>query len=135
MGCSLASSLVDLKKELAKSHDPDVLFVEPSEIVVTAEIRNVAAMGCRDIHYDIGPFITLVDGPLFGFLWQERRHLMLGQVNGADMVFISRCDQIESRELKEIQDALAEYHNGIEGLSVRHNLGLETIWATIADQS
>lgn len=133
MGCSLASSLVDLKKELTKSHNPDVLFVEPSEIVVTKELRSVAAMGRRDIRYEIGPFITLIDGPLFAYLWQERRRLVLGQIDGADMVFISRCDQISPRELQEIQGVLAEYHNGIEGLSVHHDLGLKTIWTAIAD--
>jgi G3E family GTPase len=104
-------------------------------MVVTEELRQVAAMGRRDIRYDIGPFITLVDGPLFGFLWQERRKLLLGQVSDADFVVISRCDQIDPQELQEIQNLLAEYHNGIDGLSVHQNLGLETIWANIADPS
>ena len=135
MGCSLASSLVNLKKELKKNHDPDVLFVEPSEMVVTQELRQVAAMGRRDVHYEIGPFITLVDGPLFGFLWQERRKLLLGQVSDADMVLISRCDQIEPQELQEIQGLLAEYHNGVQGLSVHQNFGLESLWTHIADHS
>ena len=135
MGCSLASSLVDLKKELIKTHNPDVLFVEPSEMVVTEELRQVAAMGRRDIRYEIGPFITLVDGPLFGFLWQERRKLLLGQVSDADRVVISRCDQIDLQELQEIQGLLAEYHNGIHGLSVHQNLGLEPLWTNIADRS
>ena len=135
MGCSLASSLVDLKKELKKTHDPDVLFVEPSEMVVTEELRQVAAMGRRDIRYEIGPFITLVDGPLFGFLWQERRKLLLGQVSDADVVAISRCDQIDPQELQEIQNLLAEYHSGIDELSVHQNLGLETLWANFADPS
>jgi G3E family GTPase len=135
VGCSLASSLVDLKKDIKKTHDPDVLFVEPSEMVVTEELRQVAAMGRRDIRYEIGPFITLVDGPLFGFLWQERRKLLLGQVSDADVVAISRCDQIDPQELREIQDILAEYHNGIDGLSVHKNLGLETLWANITDPS
>ena len=135
MGCSLASSLVDLKKELKKTHDPDVLFVEPSEMVVTEELRQVAAMGRRDIRYEVGPFITLVDGPLFGFLWQERRKLLLGQVSDADVVAISRCDQIDPQELQEIQNLLAEHHSGIDELSVHQNLGLETLWANITNPS
>ena len=134
MGCSLASSLVDLKKELKKTHDPDVLFVEPSEMVVTEELRQVAAMGRRDIRYDIGPFITLVDGPLFGFLWQERRKLLLGQVSDADMVVISRCDQIDPQELQEIQGFLADYHNGIQELSVHQNLGIEPLWTNLSEK-
>lgn len=133
MGCGLASSLVELKKEIKKAHDPDVLFVEPSEIVVTDELRKVAAMGRRDVRYDIGPFITMVDGPLFGFLWQERRRLLRDQIKDADHVVISRCDQIESGEMQEMQGLLAEYRNGIEGLSVHRNLGLDPLWSSIAD--
>ena len=135
MGCSLATSLVELKKGLKNTHNPDVLFVEPSEMVVTEELRNVAAMGRRDIRYEIGPFITLVDGPLFGFLWQERRELLLGQVSDADMVVISRCDQIDPQELQEIQGLLADFHNGIHALSVHQDLGIEPIWTNIADRS
>ena len=76
-----------------------------------------------------------MDGPLFGFLWQERRKLLLGQVSDADVVAISRCDQIDPQELQEIQNLLAEYHSGIDGLSVHQNLGLETLWANITDPS
>ena len=130
----MASSLVDLKKELKKTHNPDVLFIEPSEMIVTEELRNVAAMGRRDVRYEIGPFITLVDGPLFRFLWQERRKLLLGQVSDADRVVISRCDQIDPQELQEIQGFLADYHNGIQELSVHQNLGIEPLWTNLSEK-
>jgi G3E family GTPase len=109
VGCSLASSLVDLKKQLKRNVDPDLLFIEPSEMVVTQELRNVAAMGLRDIDYQTGPFITLVDGPLFEFLWSERRALLLGQVEDADLVAISRVDLIGDDELRNIGNVLKDY--------------------------
>ncbi len=109
MGCSLASSLVDLKKQLKRNFNPDLLFIEPSEMVVTQELRNVAAMGLRDIHYETGPFITLVDGPLFEFLWSERKALLLGHVKDADLVAISRVDLISKDELKHIEDVMKDY--------------------------
>jgi len=127
VGCSLASSLVDLKKELKRSHDPDFLFIEPSEMVVTQELRDVTAMGLRDIRYDIGPFITLVDGPLFEFLWSERRALLLGQVKNADLVAVSRADSIDVGELNKVQQALAGYCSNVIPLSVRSGDGLAEV--------
>jgi G3E family GTPase len=109
VGCSLASSLVDLKKQLKRNFDPDLLFIEPSEMVVTQELRNVAAMGLRDIDYETGPFITLVDGPLFEFLWSERQALLLGQVKNADLVAVSRVDLIDHDELQSIGNVLKDY--------------------------
>lgn len=127
MGCSLASSLVDLKKELKRSHDPDFLFIEPSEMVVTQELRDVTAMGLRDIRYDIGPFITLVDGPLFEFLWSERRALLLGQVKDADLVAVSRADSIDAGELNKVRQALEQYCPKLMTLSVRSGDGLAEV--------
>ena len=127
MGCSLASSLVDLKKKLKREVDPDLLFVEPSEMVVTREIRDVTAMGLRDIRYTAGPFITLVDGPLFGFLWNERRTLLLGQVQGADLVAISRSDLLVPGELEKIADHLADHCDPPLALSTQNGTNLEVV--------
>ena len=127
MGCSLAASLVDLKKELKRSHDPDFLFIEPSEMVVTQELRDVTAMGLRDIRYDIGPFITLVDGPLFEFLWSERRTLLLGQVKDADLVAVSRADSIDAGELNIIRQTLDRYSSNLIALSIRNGDGLAEV--------
>ena len=75
MGCSLATSLVSEIKKFRRDIDPDFLFIEPSEIVVTREMRIVSSMGLRDVKYATGPFITLVDGPAFEVSWEERRPL------------------------------------------------------------
>ena len=134
MGCSLASSLVDLKKELKRNHDPDFLFIEPSEMVVTQELRDVTAMGLRDIRYDIGPFITLVDGPLFEFLWSERRTLLLGQVKDADLVVVSRADSIEAAEMAKVRQALDRYCSNLIALSVRSGKGLPEVLKRVCSE-
>jgi G3E family GTPase len=127
VGCSLASSLVGLKKKLKREVDPDLLFIEPSEMVVTRELRDVTAMGLRDMHYEAGPFITLVDGPLFGFLWSERRTLLLGQVNDADLVAVSRADLIEAGELETIRKSLDDYCGPPLALSIHNGGSLEVV--------
>jgi G3E family GTPase len=135
VGCSLASSLVDLKKELKRNHDPDFLFIEPSEMIVTQELRDVTAMGLRDIRYDIGPFITLVDGPLFEFLWSERRSLLLGQVKDADLVAVSRADSIDVGELNKVRQALSGYCSKVIPLSVRSGDGLAEVVKRVSGEA
>ena len=127
MGCSLASSLVDLKKQLKRDVDPDLLFIEPSEMVVTRELRDVTAMGLRDIHYETGPFITLVDGPLFEFLWSERHALLLGQVEDADLVAVSRVDLIGDDELENISNLLNDFCGSLTALSAHNGTHMEKV--------
>jgi len=131
----LAASLVDLEKEIKRSHDPDFLFIEPSEMVVTQELRDVTAMGLRDIRYDIGPFITLVDGSLFDFLWSERRTLLLGQVKDADLVAVSRVDSIDSAELTKVRDTLNGCGTDLLTLSVRSGEGLMKVMKRVCDEN
>ncbi len=119
----MANRIKAFRREL----DPDFLFIEPSELVVTQELRNASAMGLRDVKYEIGPFITLVDGPTFEFSWQERRALLLGQITEADLVMVSRADLIDSGRLDEIGGTLKEYSNGVFGLSTHLGLGVEEV--------
>ena len=127
MGCTLASGLVDLKKKIKLNVDPDLLFIEPSEMVMTRELRDVTAMGLRDIRYEVGPFITLVDGPSFEFLWSERRALLLGQVKDADLVAVSRVDLIGAHELENINRLLHDYCGSLTPLSAQNGTNVEEV--------
>ena len=127
MGCSLATSLVDRIKKIKRKHHPELLFVETSEMVVTQELQNVAAMGHRDIRYQIGPLITLVDAARFDFMWAERQQLMLGQIKGADLVALSRVDRLEDSSPDDIRQILRPHCNGIHLLSVHDDTSLEKI--------
>lgn len=71
-------------------------------MIVTRELRDVVKMGLRDMRYDIGPIITLIDGPSFEFQWEERPRLLTGQIEGADIVAISRADLIDKERVEQI---------------------------------
>ena len=96
-------------------------------MVVTRELRDVAAMGLRDVQYDTGPFITLVDGPLFEFLWSERQALLLGQVKDADLVAVSRVDLMDVSELETVKSLLKDYCRQILPLSAQNGTNLEEV--------
>lgn len=91
---------------MKRSVNPDFLFLEPSERIVTSELRDVVKMGLRDIKYDTGPFITLIDAPSFSFQWAERPKLLLGQIDGADRIALSRTDMIDAGEIDHIGETL-----------------------------
>lgn len=132
MGCSLAPGLVALKKKMKRNIAPDYLFVEPSEMVVTKELRDVAAMGRRDTVYEIGPFITLIDGPQFETAWEERRYLICGQMRDADMVAISRVDRLAPTRVEVIVGQLREYSGNLITLSSVSGQGVQELIHTIA---
>jgi G3E family GTPase len=131
VGCSLASGLVDLIKKIKRNVDPDLLFIEPSEMVVTRELKDVTAMGLRDIRYGAGPFITLVDGLQFPFLWSERRALVLGQVKDADLVAISRMDLISSHDVETINGLLQDHCGLLIPLSAQNGDNMEEVMKRI----
>ena len=132
MGCSLAAGLVASIKDFRRNMRPDFLFIEPSEMVVTSEMRSVTSMGRRDVTYDIGPFITLVEGPAFPTLWQERRPLILGQLTGADLVAISKSDLMDASRIEEINHTLNGHCRDLIQLSSRSGSGLEEMLKAFA---
>jgi G3E family GTPase len=127
VGCSLATSLVARIKEIKRTVNPDYLFIEPSEMVLTQEMLDATRMGMRDVRYQIGPFITLIDGPAFPQLWEERRPLLLGQIHKADLVAISRADLLSPERLRETIESLNGYREHVFPLSIRLGLGLEEV--------
>jgi G3E family GTPase len=98
-------------KDLKRGLNPDFLFIEPFELVITNEIRTALSMGLRDVSYEIGPFIALVDAPTFEYSWEERKTTILNHVVGADVVAITRIDLVEPEYLETIRDALMDYAN------------------------
>ena len=71
-------------------------------MIVTRELRDVVKMGLRDMRYEIGPLITLIDVSYFDFQWEERSRLLTGQIEDADIVDISRTDLIDNKRLEQI---------------------------------
>ena len=134
MGCTLAGSLTILIKDIKRSLDPEILFIEPFELVITNEIRTAISMGLRDVTYDIGPFIALVDADSFEFSWQERQQTILNHIVGADVVAISRIDLVQQKYLETIRDALLVCSdiNRLLEVSLPYQQGMDDILGMIS---
>lgn len=76
-------------------------------MVTSQELRNVTAMGKRDVRYETGPLITLINGVEFEFLWNERRRLVSDQVNGADWVIVNRTEALDNGQLARLREMLS----------------------------
>lgn len=96
-------------------------------MVTTQELTAVASAGLRDCTYDVGAFITLVDGPDFEVVWAERQRLVLAQIAGADLVAISRADMQDDKRLAEIKSLLQPHSRNVVELSPLNGLGLESV--------
>jgi G3E family GTPase len=91
------------------------------------ELRDVVKMGLRDIRYDVGPIITLIDGPSFSFHWEERPKLILGQMQDADRIALSRTDLIDSKEITHIRKTLNITGNNLLILSKQNSSSLNEL--------
>jgi G3E family GTPase len=129
VGCTLAGSLTNMIKNIKRTVNPDYLFIEPFELVVTKEILTALAMGQRDVNYDIGPVFALVDAPEFDFLWQERKQTIINHVVGSSKVAITRADLVDKQKLKLIREAVENEMqiNDIFPVSIPESEGIEKL--------
>jgi len=96
-------------------------------LIVTRELRDVVKMGLRDIHYDVGPIITLIDGLSFAFNWDERPKLLLGQIQDADRIVLSRTDMIDSNAVEHIRKTLNITGNNLLLMSRENSSSLDEL--------
>ncbi len=106
MGCTLAGSLTNMIKDIKRKVDPNYLFVEPFELVVTKEILTALAMGQRDIGYEVGPVFSLIDAFGFDFAWVERRQTLLNHIELSHRIFITRVDRVDIERVEMIRKTL-----------------------------
>ena len=107
MGCTLAGTLTNMIKDIRRTFNPDYLFIEPSELVLTNEILTALAMGQRDVAYELGPVFALIDAPEFDYLWQERKQTLINYMSGCHGVAITRVDLVDPQKLEHIRETLS----------------------------
>ena len=131
MGCTLAGSLTNMIKDIKRTVNPDYLFIEPFELVVTKEILTALAMGQRDVVYEVGPVFALIDAPEFDYLWLERKQTLINYISGCHRVAITRVDLVEQEKLEDIRETLrneVQVDNALL-VSIPENQGIEKVMA------
>jgi G3E family GTPase len=129
VGCTLAGSLTNMIKDINRKVNPDYLFVEPFELVVTREILTALAMGQRDIGYEVGPVFSLIDAFGFDFAWGERKQTLLNHIELSHRIFITRTDLVNKETLELIRKTIkkATGREDVLPLSIFKNEGIEQV--------
>jgi G3E family GTPase len=129
-----AGSLTNMIKNIKRTVNPDYLFIEPFELVVTKEILTALAMGQRDIKYEVGPVFALIDASEFDFLWQERKQTIINHVIGSSKVAITRADLVDKQKLKMIREAVENelQIDDIFAVSIPESEGIEKLMAALS---
>jgi len=130
----LAGSLTTIIKNIKRTVNPDYLFIEPFELVVTKEILTALAMGQRDIKYQVGPVFALIDAFEFDFLWQERKQTIINHATDSTKVAITRTDLVDKQKLKLIREAVANETqiDDIFAVSIPESEGIEKLMAALS---
>lgn len=120
-------------KNFKRGLDPDYLFIEPYELVVTAEMLTALAMGTRDVRYEIGPVIALINAGNFDDEWGERRQTLVNYMNGSKAVAISHADAVDDSQLQTIYATISETidHDVIFPLSIFDGRGMDELMAVV----
>ena len=132
MGCTLAGSLTNMIKDFKRTLNPNYLFIEPFELVVTKEILAALAMGQRDVEYKVGPVFALIDAPEFDYLWRERKQTLINYISGSQRVAITRIDLVDHQRLECIREALINQMQQLDNvlqMSIPDNQGIEEVMA------
>lgn len=96
-------------------------------MVTAHELRAAASMGLRDVKYDRGPIIALVDGPDFESMWEEREGWIRSQIHDADLVAISRTDLLNGRDVDRISSVLGQCSGNVTPLSTKDGTGIDVV--------
>lgn len=134
MGCTLAGSLTTIIKDIKRKFNPDYLFIEPFEFVITLEILPVLSMGKRDVDYEIGPVFALIDAPGFEYSWKERRQTLRNYMVGCDTIAITRVDLVDRKRLQIIRNTVKNDvgKDNILCVSIPDQRGIDEVIARLA---
>lgn len=94
---------------MAREERLDVLFAEPSGIVIPFELRNTIMVAGRDAQVSTGPVVLLFDGTRpeapFG---EDVEHITLQQIIQSDLVVITKSAGADPEGLRRLESRIAQ---------------------------
>lgn len=106
-GCICCSVSGDFKKaieEIADSHSPERIIIEPTGIGKLSQIKeNLELSGFSRMK-----FITVVDAENYSLYLENFGEFYKDQVEYADIVFVSRTEDKGESEIQDIEDSVRE---------------------------
>jgi G3E family GTPase len=93
---------------MARDDGVNVLFAEPSGIVIPFEMRNAISAAGRDIAVTVGPVVLLLNASESEMLFGDGLgHITAQQIAQADMVAITKADSARDSEILRVEKEVA----------------------------
>jgi len=109
---------------MARDDGVNVLFAEPSGLVIPFELRTAISAAGRDAPVTVGPVVLLLNGSdpeiLFG---DGLGHLTAQQIAQADMVAITKIDLAGDAEILRVKKEVARLAPGTDPYHVSMQSG------------
>jgi G3E family GTPase len=107
--CTLSADLVTTLQQLDADYSPDLVIIEPSGAADPNSILNAMP------YYKGTPFesfetVSVLDPLRVGILLEVMTPLISSQIQHADLVLISKCDEAPPEEIARARQAAAEYN-------------------------
>ncbi|MEM4235327.1 MAG: GTP-binding protein, partial [Candidatus Methanomethylicaceae archaeon] len=101
--CELLVSLAYTLEELAKSHSPDYVFIEPSGVSIPSSIKNGIGF-VKSFDIECGPVIVLFDGERGQeqLMDEDLGKFIKRQLAGGDIVAINKIDILQEELVRSI---------------------------------
>lgn len=133
--CELLVSLAYTLEELAKSHSPDYVFIEPSGVSIPTSIKNGIGF-VKSFDIECGPVIVLFDGERGQeqLMDEDLGKFIRRQLAGGDIVAINKIDILQEEVVRSIEVLIKTINQNarIIRISAKKGTGLDELVGLIA---
>ncbi|MEM2058564.1 MAG: GTP-binding protein [Thermoproteota archaeon] len=133
--CELLVSLAYTLEELAKSHSPDYVFIEPSGVSIPSSIKNGIGF-VKSFDIEFGPVIVLFDGERGQeqLMDEDLGKFIRRQLAGGDIVAINKIDILQEEVVRSIEVLIKTINQNarIIRISAKKGTGLDELVGLIA---
>ncbi|MDH5811696.1 MAG: GTP-binding protein [Candidatus Methanomethylicaceae archaeon] len=133
--CELLVSLAYTLEELAKSHSPDYVFIEPSGVSIPSSIKNGIGF-VKSFDIECGPVIVLFDGERGQeqLMDEDLGKFIKRQLAGGDIVAINKIDILQEELVRSIEVLIKTINQNarIIRISAKKGTGLDELVGLIA---
>lgn len=125
--CTLASSLQDGLRSIARDLKPDVILIEPTGLALPHRVKDLVRIAMIDEEETI--LIGVVDAQRFEKLISKKLDFFDRQMQGCNFILINKSDAVSPEKLAEIKNWLSsEYPDKpIHSVSVKEGSNMDKV--------
>lgn len=108
--CTLAGDFSDALKEVLRKYKPDRILIEPSGVGKLSDILPVCRRAALREGGEVGFCITVVNALKYKMYAKNFSEFFFDQIENANTIFLSRTQNIESIQLRDVVKSIREHN-------------------------